>query len=44
MGALDAEWYLRDMPPSPEAHWYGQAGAAEAGGVAEAAEATAASS
>ena len=21
MGALDAEWYLRDMPPSPEAHW-----------------------
>jgi thioredoxin reductase (NADPH) len=20
-GALDAEWYLRDMPPSPEAHW-----------------------
>ena len=44
MGALDAEWYLRDTPPSPEAHWYGQAGAAEAGGVAEAAEATAASS
>jgi thioredoxin reductase (NADPH) len=34
MGALDAEWYLRDTPPSPEAHWYGQAGAAEAGGVA----------
>jgi thioredoxin reductase (NADPH) len=28
MGALDAEWYLRDTPPSPEAHWYGQAGAA----------------
>jgi thioredoxin reductase (NADPH) len=21
MGALDAEWYLRDTPPSPEAHW-----------------------
>jgi thioredoxin reductase (NADPH) len=21
MGALDAEWYLRDVPPSPEAHW-----------------------
>jgi thioredoxin reductase (NADPH) len=21
MGALDAEWYLRDSPPSPEAHW-----------------------
>jgi thioredoxin reductase (NADPH) len=20
-GALDAEWYLRDTPPSPEAHW-----------------------
>ncbi|HEX7245056.1 MAG TPA: thioredoxin-disulfide reductase [Solirubrobacterales bacterium] len=20
-GALDAEWYLRDIPPSPEAHW-----------------------
>jgi thioredoxin reductase (NADPH) len=28
MGALDAEWYLRDTPPSPEAHWYGRAGAA----------------
>ena len=25
-GALDAEWYLRDTPPSPEAHWYGKAG------------------
>jgi thioredoxin reductase (NADPH) len=23
MGALDAEWYLRDTPPSPEAHWAG---------------------
>jgi thioredoxin reductase (NADPH) len=21
MGALDAEWYLRDTRPSPEAHW-----------------------
>ncbi len=21
MGALDAEWYLRDTPPSPEEHW-----------------------
>jgi thioredoxin reductase (NADPH) len=21
MGALDAEWFLRDHPPSPEAHW-----------------------
>ena len=41
MGALDAEWYLRDTPPSPEAHWYGKAGEAEAGGLAEA---TAASS
>jgi thioredoxin reductase (NADPH) len=20
-GALDAEWYLRDSPPDPEAHW-----------------------
>ena len=26
MGALDAEWYLRDTPPSPEAHWAGRAG------------------
>jgi thioredoxin reductase (NADPH) len=41
MGALDAEWYLRDTPPSPEAHWYGKAGEEEAGGLAEA---TAASS
>ena len=24
MGALDAEWYLRDTPPSPEAHWLPQ--------------------
>jgi thioredoxin reductase (NADPH) len=30
MGALDAEWYLRDLPPSPEAHWYGRAGEAQA--------------
>jgi thioredoxin reductase (NADPH) len=29
MGALDAEWYLRDVPPSPEAHWSGIAGAAQ---------------
>ena len=28
MGALDAEWYLRDASPSPEAHWVGKAGAA----------------
>jgi len=28
MGALDAEWYLRDTPPSPEAHWAGKAAAA----------------
>ncbi len=28
MSALDAEWYLRDTPPSPEAHWAGRAGAA----------------
>ena len=28
MGALDAEWYLRDTPPSPEAHWAGAAGTA----------------
>jgi thioredoxin reductase (NADPH) len=26
MGALDAEWYLRDTPPSPEAHWAGRSG------------------
>jgi thioredoxin reductase (NADPH) len=29
MGALDAEWYLRDLPPSPEAHWAGRSGQAE---------------
>ena len=28
--ALDAEWYLRDRPPSPEDHWYGASQAAEA--------------
>ena len=36
MGALDAEWYLRDTPPSPEAHWMpkaeiGEPGAAKIG-------------
>jgi thioredoxin reductase (NADPH) len=31
MGALDAEWYLRDTPPSPEAQWAGRAGEAQAG-------------
>jgi thioredoxin reductase (NADPH) len=29
MGALDAEWYLRDVAPSPEAHWAGKAGEAQ---------------
>jgi thioredoxin reductase (NADPH) len=29
MGALDAEWYLRDLPPSPEAHWFGKSGEAQ---------------
>lgn len=29
MGALDAEWYLRDLPPSPEAHWAGKSGEAQ---------------
>jgi thioredoxin reductase (NADPH) len=24
MAALDAEWYLRDTPPDPEAHWAAQ--------------------
>ncbi len=28
MGALDAEWYLRDTPPSPEATWAGKSGQA----------------
>jgi thioredoxin reductase (NADPH) len=31
MSALDAEWYLRDTPPSPEAHWYGLSGVAQEG-------------
>jgi thioredoxin reductase (NADPH) len=31
MGALDAEWYLRDTPPSPEAHWAGMSGEAQTG-------------
>jgi thioredoxin reductase (NADPH) len=31
MSALDAEWYLRDTPPSPEAHWFGKAGVAQQG-------------
>ena len=41
MSALDAEWYLRDTPPSPEAHWAGKAGVAQEGepGEAEAVEA-----
>jgi thioredoxin reductase (NADPH) len=25
MAALDAEWYLRDTPPDPEAHWAAEA-------------------
>jgi thioredoxin reductase (NADPH) len=37
MAALDAEWYLRDTPPDPEAHWASHPGKAEA--AAEAAEA-----
>jgi thioredoxin reductase (NADPH) len=32
MGALDAEWYIRDSPPDPEAAW-----ASDPGAVAEAA-------
>ena len=28
--ALDAEWYLRDQPPSPEAHWVSHDEVAEA--------------
>jgi thioredoxin reductase (NADPH) len=28
MAALDAEWYLRDSPPLPEAHWAAPASAA----------------
>jgi thioredoxin reductase (NADPH) len=30
MAALDAEWYLRDTPPDPEAHWTADAAKAEA--------------
>ncbi|MSO40404.1 MAG: thioredoxin-disulfide reductase [Solirubrobacterales bacterium] len=33
-GALDAEWYLRDTPPSPEEHW-----AQDPGAIVEAVEA-----
>jgi thioredoxin reductase (NADPH) len=36
MSALDAEWYLRDTPPSPEAHWAGKAGVAQEGELEEA--------
>ncbi|MGH2961439.1 MAG: thioredoxin-disulfide reductase [Solirubrobacterales bacterium] len=36
MSALDAEWYLRDTPPSPEAHWAGRAGIAQEGEPEEA--------
>jgi thioredoxin reductase (NADPH) len=36
MSALDAEWYLRDTPPSPEAHWAGRAGVAQEGEPEEA--------
>ena len=39
MSALDAEWYLRDTPPSPEAHWAGKAGVAQEGKPAETVEA-----
>jgi thioredoxin reductase (NADPH) len=31
MGALDAEWYLRDTPPSPEAHWASESETGEPG-------------
>ena len=31
MAALDAEWYLRDTPPDPEAHWAPKAEAATPG-------------
>jgi thioredoxin reductase (NADPH) len=30
MAALDAEWYLRDTPPDPEAHWAATTSSAEA--------------
>jgi thioredoxin reductase (NADPH) len=36
MGALDAEWYLRDTPPSPEAQGAGRAGQAKGQVEAEA--------
>jgi thioredoxin reductase (NADPH) len=36
MSALDAEWYLRDTPPSPEAHWAGRSGVAQEGEPEEA--------
>ena len=32
-GALDAEWFLRDTPPSPEAHWAGRAGETQESGA-----------
>src|SRR5918994_7852747 len=35
MSALDAEWYLRDTAPSPEAHWAGKSGVAQDGEVEE---------
>jgi thioredoxin reductase (NADPH) len=38
MSALDAEWYLRDTPPSPEAHWAGRAGVAQEGEPEDAAK------
>jgi thioredoxin reductase (NADPH) len=41
MGALDAEWYLRDIPPSPEAHWAGKAGEVEAEVTGDAAKVSA---
>jgi thioredoxin reductase (NADPH) len=31
MGALDAEWYLRDTPPSPEEHWASESETGEPG-------------
>jgi thioredoxin reductase (NADPH) len=31
MAALDAEWYLRDTPPDPEAHWVAEKAKAAAG-------------
>jgi thioredoxin reductase (NADPH) len=40
-GALDAEVYLRDHPPSPEAHWFGRAGEVEEKAEAPEAEAVA---